>query len=89
MRGDFPAVEDGAIVETRPGTAGVLRSFAARAADAPLAALIIDYGYSQPASGDTVQAVKQHRSPACSRPLARRTLPPMSTSPIWSSARRS
>ncbi len=61
MRGDFPTIEDGAIVETRPGTAGVLRSFAARAADAPLAALIIDYGYLQPASGDTVQAVRQHR----------------------------
>jgi len=57
-RGDF---EDGAIFETRPGTARVLRSFAARAADAPLAALIIDYGYSQPAHGDTVQAVRQHR----------------------------
>ena len=25
------------------------------------AALIIDYGYSRPASGDTVQAVRQHR----------------------------
>ena len=61
VRGDFPSVEDGVIVETRPGTAGVLRSFAARASDAPLAALIIDYGYSQPASGDTVQAVRQHR----------------------------
>ncbi len=61
VRGDFPTIEDGAIVETRPGTAGALRSFAARAADAPLAALIIDYGYSQPASGDTVQAVRQHR----------------------------
>ncbi len=61
VRGDFPAVEDGAIAETRPGIAGVLRSFAARAAGAPLAALIVDYGYSQPASGDTVQAVKQHR----------------------------
>ena len=61
VRGDFPAVEDGAIVETRPGAAGILQSFAARAADAPFAALIIDYGYSQPASGDTVQAVRQHR----------------------------
>jgi NADH dehydrogenase [ubiquinone] 1 alpha subcomplex assembly factor 7 len=61
MRGDSPRAEDGAIYETRPGTAGILQSFAARAADAPFAALIIDYGYSQPASGDTVQAVKQHR----------------------------
>jgi NADH dehydrogenase [ubiquinone] 1 alpha subcomplex assembly factor 7 len=61
VRGDFPTPEDGAIAETRPGTAGILQSFAARTADAPLAALIIDYGYSQPASGDTVQAVRQHR----------------------------
>ncbi|MGO9487190.1 MAG: class I SAM-dependent methyltransferase, partial [Rhodomicrobium sp.] len=61
VRGDFPSVEDGAIAETRPGAADILRSFAARAENAPIAALIIDYGYSQPASGDTVQAVKQHR----------------------------
>lgn len=58
---EFPSVEDGAIMETRPGAAGMLRSFAARAADAPLAALIVDYGYSQPASGDTLQAVLRHR----------------------------
>jgi len=58
VRGDF---ESGAIVETRPGAANVLQSFAARAATAPFAALIIDYGYSRPAHGDTVQAVKQHR----------------------------
>jgi NADH dehydrogenase [ubiquinone] 1 alpha subcomplex assembly factor 7 len=61
VRGDFTHLEDGAIVEIRPGTAGILKSFAARTADAPLAALIVDYGYSQPASGDTVQAVRQHR----------------------------
>jgi NADH dehydrogenase [ubiquinone] 1 alpha subcomplex assembly factor 7 len=57
----LPDIEDGAIAETRPGTTGVLRSLAARAANAPLAALIIDYGYSHPALGDTVQAVRQHR----------------------------
>ena len=57
----IPVVEEGAIAETRPGTAGVLQGFAARAENAPLAVLIIDYGYSQPTSGDTVQAVKQHR----------------------------
>lgn len=56
-----PGIEDGAIVEVRPGTAEILRSLAARAAVAPLAALIVDYGYSQPSSGDTVQAVRQHR----------------------------
>jgi SAM-dependent MidA family methyltransferase len=61
MRGASPTVEDGAIAEIRPGTTAILQSFAARTADAPLAALIIDYGYSRPASGDTVQSVSQHR----------------------------
>jgi NADH dehydrogenase [ubiquinone] 1 alpha subcomplex assembly factor 7 len=61
VRGGFPSIEDGAIAETRPGTAGVLQGFAARAENAPLAALVIDYGYSQPSTGDTVQAVKLHR----------------------------
>ncbi len=56
-----PGIADGAIVEVRPGAAGILRTFAARAAVAPLAALVIDYGYAQPSSGDTVQAVRQHR----------------------------
>jgi len=56
-----PGIEDGAIVEVRPGAAEILRTFAARAAVAPLAALVIDYGYSQPSSGDTVKAVRQHR----------------------------
>ncbi len=58
MRGDF---DDGAILETRPGAVGVLQNFAARATGAPFAALIIDYGYSQPVHGDTVQAVRRHR----------------------------
>jgi NADH dehydrogenase [ubiquinone] 1 alpha subcomplex assembly factor 7 len=61
VRGDFPPIEDGAIVEIRPGTAEVLRAFAGRAASAPFAALIVDYGYSKPSFGDTVQAVKGHR----------------------------
>jgi len=60
--GDPPSrIEDGAILEIRPGIADVLRQFAARAAAAPLAALIIDYGYSKPSFGDTLQAVRQHR----------------------------
>ena len=58
FRPDLPAVEDGAIVETRPGAGSVLR---VRARSGPLAALIIDYGYVQPAYGDTVQAVSRHR----------------------------
>ncbi len=38
-----------------------MREFAARAAAAPFAALIVDYGYTKPSIGDTVQAVRQHR----------------------------
>ncbi|MFZ1107262.1 MAG: SAM-dependent methyltransferase [Rhodomicrobium sp.] len=51
-------VEDGAIVERRPGASGLIEAFAARA---PVAALIVDYGYSRPSLGDTLQAVKSHR----------------------------
>ncbi len=36
----------------------LIHAFAARA---PLAALIIDYGYSRPSLGDTLQAVRKHR----------------------------
>ncbi|MGO8952944.1 MAG: class I SAM-dependent methyltransferase [Rhodomicrobium sp.] len=61
VRGDSPAAEDGSILEVRPGTADTLREMAARAATARFAALIIDYGYTKPSFGDTVQAVKQHR----------------------------
>ncbi len=61
MRGDSPSIEDGAILEVRPGVADTLGAFAARAAGAPFAALIVDYGYCRPSFGDTVQAVKQHR----------------------------
>jgi SAM-dependent MidA family methyltransferase len=61
MRGDSQDIEDGAILEIRPGTGEILNTFAARAAAAPLAGLIVDYGYSQPSFGDTVQAVSQHR----------------------------
>ncbi|MBI4723960.1 MAG: SAM-dependent methyltransferase, partial [Rhodomicrobium sp.] len=53
--------EDGAILEFRPAVPGIVRAFAESAAARPFAALIIDYGYSQPSFGDTVQAVKQHR----------------------------
>jgi NADH dehydrogenase [ubiquinone] 1 alpha subcomplex assembly factor 7 len=51
-------IEDGAILERRPAVGGIIDAFAARS---PLAALIIDYGYSRLSIGDTVQAVKSHR----------------------------
>jgi NADH dehydrogenase [ubiquinone] 1 alpha subcomplex assembly factor 7 len=52
---------DGAIVETRPAAASLLQSLAIRAKDAPLAALIIDYGHAESGGGDTLQAVRAHR----------------------------
>ena len=51
---------DGDILEFRPGVEEALSAFAARAERGPAAALLIDYGYSRPSLGDTVQAVKQH-----------------------------
>ena len=62
MPGGLPSpaqdeIEDGAICEQRPGAAGVVRAFARP----QCAALIIDYGYSRPSFGDTVQAVRHHR----------------------------
>jgi NADH dehydrogenase [ubiquinone] 1 alpha subcomplex assembly factor 7 len=53
--------EDGDIIEVRPGATTLLEDVAARAVSAPLAALIVDYGYCRPSRGDTVQAVKGHR----------------------------
>jgi NADH dehydrogenase [ubiquinone] 1 alpha subcomplex assembly factor 7 len=52
---------DGAIIETRPAVAPLLSSLAARAGQAPLAALIVDYGHAETATGNTLQAVHRHR----------------------------
>jgi len=51
-------IEDGAIFEERPAVRGLVQAFATRS---PFGALIIDYGYSRPSFGDTVQAVSRHR----------------------------
>jgi NADH dehydrogenase [ubiquinone] 1 alpha subcomplex assembly factor 7 len=61
VRGNSQKIEDGAIFETRPGIGAIVEAFAARAAEAPFAALLVDYGYTRPATGDTVQAVSRHR----------------------------
>jgi SAM-dependent MidA family methyltransferase len=58
---------DGSILETRPAAQTLLRELARRAALAPLAALIIDYGHDETGFGDTLQAVRGHRFAA---PLA-------------------
>jgi NADH dehydrogenase [ubiquinone] 1 alpha subcomplex assembly factor 7 len=55
------AAPEGAVAETRPAALALLRELARRAAEAPLAALIIDYGYDESGYGDTLQAVRAHR----------------------------
>jgi NADH dehydrogenase [ubiquinone] 1 alpha subcomplex assembly factor 7 len=57
----LPPAPDGAIFETRPEATRLLALLAARAASAPLAALIVDYGHAETGCGDTLQAVAAHR----------------------------
>ncbi|MHA1559638.1 MAG: class I SAM-dependent methyltransferase [Alphaproteobacteria bacterium] len=55
---NFPV---GAVVETRPTAESIVRQLADRVARMGGAALIIDYGHSAPAFGDTLQAVRRHQ----------------------------
>jgi NADH dehydrogenase [ubiquinone] 1 alpha subcomplex assembly factor 7 len=57
----LPAAPDGEILEMRPATAPLLAALAARASEAPLTALFIDYGHAKSGIGDTMQAVRRHR----------------------------
>lgn len=52
---------DGTVVETRPAVAALLSALAARATQAPVAALIADYGHRRAGFGETLQAVRRHR----------------------------
>jgi NADH dehydrogenase [ubiquinone] 1 alpha subcomplex assembly factor 7 len=52
---------DGAIIETRPAADKLVAALAARAKDAPVAALLVDYGHAESGFGETLQAVRQHR----------------------------
>jgi NADH dehydrogenase [ubiquinone] 1 alpha subcomplex assembly factor 7 len=54
------APAEGEVAELRPGAADLLAEIARRGASGPQAALIIDYGHTEPASGDTLQAVSGH-----------------------------
>lgn len=58
---------DGAILEIRPGAERLMSALAARASEAPLVALFIDYGHDETGFGDTLQAVHNH---AYADPLA-------------------
>ncbi len=51
----------GSIVETAPASSAIMQRCAFRLARQGGAMLVIDYGYSGPAAGDTLQAVKAHR----------------------------
>jgi NADH dehydrogenase [ubiquinone] 1 alpha subcomplex assembly factor 7 len=54
-------VPDGSILEIRPAANTLVQTLADRAQDAPLAALIVDYGHEETACGDTLQAISRHR----------------------------
>jgi SAM-dependent MidA family methyltransferase len=54
-------VENETIVEQAPAVAAITREIARRVTRDPGAALVIDYGYVGPATGDTLQAMKAHR----------------------------
>ena len=53
-------VPDGSILEIRPAGNALISGLAARAREAPLAVLILDYGHEETACGDTLQAVSRH-----------------------------
>ncbi len=71
VAGDIPADDaipaslrdrsEDTIVETAPVSAAIMQRCAFRLARQGGAMLAIDYGYSGPAAGDTLQAVKAHR----------------------------
>ena len=52
---------DGGIRETSPQSIAIVREIAARLAARRGAALIVDYGYLAPGTGETLQAVARHR----------------------------
>jgi NADH dehydrogenase [ubiquinone] 1 alpha subcomplex assembly factor 7 len=60
-RANADFVPEGAICETRPAAMALVGEIARRAAEAPVAALIIDYGHDESGFGDTLQAVRGHR----------------------------
>lgn len=51
----------GSLAEVAPAARGLMRDIARRIASDGGAALLIDYGYSHPATGDSLQALRRHR----------------------------
>lgn len=67
LRPGHLAARPGDIVETRPAADRLAAQIAGRLGRSPGAALMIDYGYTASAPGDTLQAVRRH---AYTDPLA-------------------
>ena len=53
--------DDNALIELSPAVLGILKSIAENITAYGGAALIIDYGYTQPTFGSSLQAIKQHQ----------------------------
>lgn len=53
--------DDGAVIEHGVAATAIMTTIADRLVASPGAALIIDYGYDQPAPGETLQALRAHR----------------------------
>ncbi len=60
-KAELRQLPEGSILEVRPAANGVVAGLAERAKDAPLAALIVDYGHETTECGDTLQAVSRHK----------------------------
>lgn len=58
----FPDARQGDIVQGHPGAEKVAAWMAERAAAHPIAVLFIDYGHMTSATGDTLEAAREHRS---------------------------
>lgn len=52
--------EEGTLLETCPGAAAVMQELSGRLAAQGGAALLIDYGYAEPQTGSTLQALRAH-----------------------------
>jgi NADH dehydrogenase [ubiquinone] 1 alpha subcomplex assembly factor 7 len=56
----WKAAPEGTILELNPGAAATVYEIAGRLVEQGGAALLIDYGHSEPRAGSTLQAVRQH-----------------------------
>src|SRR5205823_1374842 len=60
-RQSFEPRIEGAVIEISPHRQAIARAIGSRLAASPGAALIIDYGHTTSAPGDTLQALRSHR----------------------------